>query len=865
MEIRFIAAQFCFMRRVQLLSFLLLVGLVGCKINKNPSNAMEKIILEDIVVKSSSNQNNIQYQPMETRVCDLIHTQLHLSFDYTKQWVLGTAVLDLRMYASPASSVKLDAKGFSILRVAQIVKKDTLSLNYKYDSIGLLINLNKVYGARDTFRVLVQYIAKPNELKGEGGKAITDSRGLYFINPLGTDPNKPRQIWSQGETEYNSCWFPTIDAPNEKHTQDIYLTIDSSDVSLSNGLLIKSTKLANGKHTDHWQQLKPHAPYLTMIAIGNFVVTKEKWRNKEVSYYLEPGYAPFAKTIFGETPNMLETYSRLTGVEYPWDKFSQIVCRDFVSGAMENTSAVLHYEGVQHTQREHLDNPQEDIIAHELFHHWFGDLVTCRSWSNLPLNESFATYGEYLYHEASNGKTYADKVFAGNWSAYLRSKSKHKTNPIRHYYANADEVFDVVSYQKGSWILHHLRFTVGDSAFFKGMQIYLSKNAYQTTDIHHLRHAMEEASGKDLMQFFIQWFEGNGHPILQVNFLGKKATRQFNFDVKQIQDSSNAPYKLHTEMALLLEQDGLMLGIYNFPVFIQKRKEVLEINLPDSLTGDIQVKGFWIDPSGNLPAIVKEEKPSLFWLNQLKLAEGYQAKMRSVQALGELDYSKEKFVQQKAISYCLDQQEYFYQLAGLNMVEKLDTFYPIFNRRIEDLALHGAHFEVRDDASYLIAYQGDSAYSRKILLQGLQDSSYKVISTCLQAISITDIPLCLAKCEELEVHKTATLQRTIAWLYAAHSRLDKNDYFKGIMGKYGFYRNSLLSAYGNYLKQQNAEILKVGLQNLQDYYNTNSDRDKGRVMLNVLKNLEAKSAEKEVFTLPVFKNFYTRVLLDTEG
>lgn len=827
---------------------------------------MEKIILEDVVVKPNSNQAQTKYQPMEPRVHDLIHTQLHLSFDYSHQWVYGTALLRMHQYAEPSAFVKLDAKGFTVLRVAQVLKMDTINLPYEYDSLCLSITLNKVHHPKDTFLLLVQYIAKPNEIKADGGRAITDSRGLYFINPMGTDPNKPRQIWSQGETEYNSCWFPTIDAPNEKHTQDIYLTVDSSDVSLSNGLLLQSMPVKNGKRVDHWQQLKPHAPYLTMIAIGNFIVTKETWRNKEVSYYLEPAYAPFAKTIFGETPKMLETYSRLTGVEYPWDKFAQIVCRDFVSGAMENTSAVLHYEGVQHTAREHLDNPQEDIIAHELFHHWFGDLVTCRSWSNLPLNESFATYGEYLYHEDSRGKTYADKVFAGNWNAYLRNKSKHKVHPIRHYYADADEVFDVVSYQKGSWILHHLRFTIGDVAFFRGIQIYLTKNAYQTTDIHHLRHAMEEASGKDLQQFFEQWFEGNGHPVLNINFLKKTASHSFQFEVNQVQDSSYSVFKLKTEMALLVEKDGVMLGVYSLPVWLSKKKEILNITLPDSLTGDLQIQGYWIDPSGHLPAIVKEEKSSLFWLNQLKLAEGYQAKMRSVQAISELDYrTKERFLQQKAIAYLLDQPEYFYQMAGINMLEKVDTLYPAFNRRIEDLALRGSNPELRDDAIYLIAYKGDSAYSRGVLLQGLNDSSYRVMSTSLQALSIANIPLCLTKCSELEVHKTAVLQRTIAWLYAAHSREDKNDYYKGILGKYGFYRNSLLSAYGNYLKQQNARILEKGLQNLEAFYSTSSDRDKARVMLNLLKNLEAKSGEKEVFASATYKEFYAQVLRDSEG
>jgi len=183
--------------------------------------------------------------------------------------------------------------------------------------------------------------------------------------------------------------MPTIDAPNEKHTQELFITAQANEVTLSNGKLVSITKNADGTHTDYWQQTLPHAPYLTMMAIGEFNITKRKWRDSvEVSYYLEKDYHQYADLIFGPTAEMLECFSQRLGVDYPWYKFSQIIVRDYVSGAMENTTAVIHGEFVQHDRREHFDNDQEDIIAHEMFHHWFGDLTTAESWSNLPLNES---------------------------------------------------------------------------------------------------------------------------------------------------------------------------------------------------------------------------------------------------------------------------------------------------------------------------------------------------------------------------------------------------------------------------------------------------------------------------------------------
>jgi aminopeptidase N len=397
------------------------------------------------------------------------------------------------------------------------------------------------------------------------------------------------------------------------------------------------------------------------------------------------------------------------------------------------------------------------------------------------------------------------------------------------------------------------------------MQIYLTKNAYKTTDIHHLRHAMEEASGQDLQVFFKEWFEGFGHPILDVRYGGKGANGGFKFEVNQIQDSSFQVFHLSSEMMLVVEDINGAVYVYKRPVFLANRKNVVEVTAPDTMAGDLKLLGYWIDPSGNLPAVIKEEKSPNFWLNQLKLSDNYLTKMRSVEAIGELNYGKERFLMEKAIAYCLDQPEYFYQTAGISMVEKQDTFYPRFARRIEDLALHGLHPAVRDDAIYLIAYMGDSAYSRGILLQGLSDSSYKVKSTSLQALAISDLPLCLQKCKEMEQHKTAQIQRSIAWLYAAHAMEDKNDYYKEILGKYGFYRNSIMSAYGTYLRQQNAAILRVGLQNLAQYYSLNSDREKGKQMLQVLKNLEAKSAEKAVFKEADYTNFYHLVSAEAKA
>ncbi|MDP3929405.1 MAG: M1 family metallopeptidase [Bacteroidota bacterium] len=840
------------MKKQILTWIVLLSALMGCKINKKAAMPIENFMMDEVLVQAKPAKPSV-YQPAPRKYADLIHTKLHLSFDYQNQWVLGSAHLWIKPITQKQENIALDAQGFTFLRVAQIKNKDTLVLNYISDGKKVLIYLGFWLNPNDTVQIWIDYIAKPNELKGEGGAAITDSRGLYFINPLGTDPNKPRQIWTQGETEYNSCWFPTIDLPSEKHTQDIYLTVDSSDVTLSNGLLVSSKKIKNGKRMDHWQQLKPHAPYLTMIAVGNFSITKDVWRGKEVSYYVEPAYAPYAKLIFGKTPQMLEAFSQITGVPYPWDKFSQVVCRDFVSGAMENTTAVVHYENVQHNANEHLDNTHEDIIAHELFHHWFGDLVTSKTWSQLPLNESFATYGEYLYNEYTYGKTYADKVFSKNLSAYLRNTHKYFVSPVRRFYANPDDMFDVVSYQKGSWILHHLRSYVGDSAFFKGMKLYLLNNAYQSTDIDHLRHAMEETSGRDLHVFFKQWWEGIGHPLLLAQLQFNAKDNQWYVSIKQQQDSAFGLFTIETHLSYLLEEpnkEGLRL--VTVPIRIQNKSELIPITFHTGENSPPRIASFWLDAYGNLPAELVEVKLPSANLLQLKNAPSYQVKMAALQNLSYVKYEEDKSILLDAVRYCLSSKEPFYQQAGMNLFGFYDSLFYPFEQEIIALANSSPEAYIREDASYWVGSISKWALAEPIVLAGLNDSSYQVVSTCLQALFESEPDQGILACEKLEQVPSASIQKRIAWIYAAQVTGGKNNYFKSVLGKFGFSRNSILSAYGKYLGAQNVTELSEGLLILTRYFETNSDRDKAKQMQSVLQEISDRS-EHAVSELPTYK------------
>ena len=451
-------------------------------------------------------QNN-PYQPEREKINNLIHTKLKVDFNFEKSQLNGEAWITLTPHFYPTSKLTLDAKSFKINEI----KVNNTKAEFNYTDNELTIELGKTFKKGEEYIVYINYIARPEEVTQKGSVNIKEAKGLYFIDPLDTDPEKPTQVWTQGETEASSCWFPTIDAPNQKTSQEIYMTVPEKFVTLSNGTLESQTKNNNGTRTDYWKMDEKHAPYLFFMGVGEFSIVNDSWNGKKVDYYVEPDYESVAKDIFGMTPEMMTFFSELTGIQYPWDKYSQIVVRDYVSGAMENTTAVVHGEDAQQKKGQLVDdNVWEGTIAHELFHHWFGDLVTTESWANLTVNESFATYSVYLWYEHKYGKDKAAAHMFEDIQTYLQSENDDKVL-VRFNYHDKEDMFDTVSYHKGNAILHMLRDVLGDAAFFQGLQKYLNDHKFGTAEAHELRLALEKVSGKDLNWFFNQWYYGSGH------------------------------------------------------------------------------------------------------------------------------------------------------------------------------------------------------------------------------------------------------------------------------------------------------------------------------------------------------------------
>ncbi len=708
---------------------------------------MKKVLLVLFVLLNTYlfSQNVTEYRGEKDKVHNLVHTKLKVDFNFDKQTMNGEAWITAKPHFYTTDRIVLDAKAMKIHKV----EMDGKALNYNYNDFEITVNLPKSYERDEQFTLYIKYTAQPEKVQQNGSKAITSAKGLYFINPKGIDKTKPTQIWTQGETEASSCWFPTIDSPNQKTSQEIYITVPNKYVTLSNGKLESQKNKSNGTRTDYWNFTQKHAPYLFFMGIGEYEVVKDSYKNIPVDYYVEKKYAPYAKQIFGETPEMLEFFSKITGVDYPWNKYAQIVGRDYVSGAMENTTAVIHGEQAYQTPGELIDgNTHENTIAHEAFHHWFGDLVTTESWSNLSLNESFANYSEYLWQEYKHGKDYADAHLFNDVGAYKKGQNFDK-HLVRFYYDDKEDMFDAVSYNKGGAILHMLRSYLGDKAFYEGLNKYLTDYKYKAAEVHQLRLVFEEITGKDLNWFFNQWFFGNGHPTLEISYDYNELRKTVTVNV----------YQTQTEQF----QFPLTIDVFEgskstrHKVFV-KRKEA-SFTLPYTKQPDF----IQINADGVLLCNVNENKVLSDYIFQLQNAKSFMHKREALLEVAKKQDDNKAF---RAMSDALNDSFYLIRklaLENINLINKNSKRQVI--EKIKVMANNDPKTLVQAAAIETLGKLTEPEL-KPVFEKSLQSKSYAVIGKSLVALYYVDKALAVSKSKALpdEVKKIIATPLTRIYL-----------------------------------------------------------------------------------------------------
>lgn len=803
------------MRIRKISGFAFVVLFAACSVYKPKSPIADKQITMDTVQVTS-----IPYRAAATRTTDVIHTSLDVKFNWATQQLYGKATITAKPYFHSLSQVELDARGMSIHMVALCNKKDTTKqkLNYEYKNDILKILLDKSYSRTDTFQIFINYTANPEMLSKGGSSAIRDDKGLYFINPDGKDTEKPMQIWTQGETQANSVWFPTVDRPNEKMTNEIFITIENKYSTLSNGILSSSKQNSDGTRTDHWKMNQPHAPYLVMMAIGEFAISKETWNGKEVSYYVEKKYEPYIKDIFGNTVPMLEYFSKLLGTPYPWDKYAQVCVRDYVSGAMENTSATLHGEVVQRTKRELLDRDYEEYISHEAFHQWFGDYVTSESWSNTPLNESFATYGEYLWIEYKYGKEEADNHINDDLGEYLREAKKKQVNMIRYHYAEQEDMFDRHSYSKGGRILHMLRKYVGDDVFFAALKLYLEENKFNTVELANLRLAFEKVSGEDLNWFFNQWFFYPGHPQLEIVSGYDPVAKKAFVTVKQNQKEERTPvYKLPVYVDVYFPGQ-----VKREKIWVMRRNETFYFDAPQ------QPLLINFDAEKSLLCTKDEKKTVQEWVYQYKNAPLFMDRFEAINALSENLKDSLSF---NTLLMALDDK--FWNLRDYALEKLMKEKDDRLKRKLMAMAIKDPKALLRADAILVMSTNFVSDDLKNIYLNGLKDSSYNVISQSLQALSRVDKKLALEQAALLEKQNHRTISLAVSSVYANHGTANNLAFFNGRMKDLkGYSKGLFISDYIELLKRCDNAAVSAAIPFMKNI----ADADNGKYAKHYLKS-----------------------------
>ncbi len=780
------------------------------------------------------------YRESYARITNLVHTKLDVKFDYDKSFLYGKEWLTLKPHFYPSDSVLLDAKGMEIKEVSVVKGIEKAKLKYAYDGMQLNIKLDKTYTRNDSYTLYIEYVSKPNELKVEGSAAITDAKGLYFINPKGEEKDKPTQIWTQGETEANSVWFVTIDKPNQKTTEEIYMTVPSKYVTLSNGLLKSQKKNTDGTRTDYWKMDQPHSPYLFFMGVGDYAVIKDvPYKGKEVSYYVEKSFAPYAKGIFGNTPEMIKFFSEKLGVDYPWAKYAQIVGRDYVSGAMENTTATLHQESAYQNNRQLADgNIWEETIAHELFHQWFGDLVTAESWSNLTVNESFANYSEYLWDEYKYGKDYADAHNFEDMQGYIMSGSDKK-DLVRFHYSNKEDMFDAVSYNKGGRILHMLRNYVGDDAFFKSLNNYLTTNKYKAGEAAQLRLAFEEVTGKDLNWFWNQWYYGSGHPKLKITY---------NYDVPGV-------------AKVYVEQTQKSDKVFKLPIAI------------DIYTGGNKVRqNVWIENKLDSFSFPYSSKPELINVDADKILLAEKTDNKSEEnILTQWKYAKTYLDRREALDFFAKKSmpelskglnDKFADLRQYTMQKIAATPYKkdgVVLETIEGIAKKDADKKTKAAAISYLAKNGDAKYL-PIYQAAVTDSSYSVAGAALKGLVALDAANAYNLAKKYSLNAKGALGTTITDILISQGTEADFDFIANA------YKNAaatqekvqMTEKFGGYLAKINdIAKIKTGIDYMMDFRNLIPEQFRSFVDPTYKKTfdkiIKAKGAAVETYINSVFK------------
>ncbi len=493
-------------------------------------------------------------------------------------------------------TVELDAAELAVKSISSSNKK----LSFKTIGDRLVIRLGKKIAEGSRSKITIVYDAKPR-------------KGFYFVAPDTHYPDKRREAWTQGETTEARHWFPCIDHPQVKFSSEITVTAPAGFTAISNGRLLKVEKGKKWKY--FWREDNPHPSYLVSVVIGKYIEINEG----NLYHYVPAEAAHDAKRTFDRTSEMIEFFEDFLGTEYPYAKYSQVCVQDFVYGGMENSSCTTLTQDTLHDKKAHADFSSDYLVSHELAHQWFGDLVTCRDWQHVWLNEGFATYCEALYWEKSRGADEFLFYVMQTAEDYFEEANSRYIRPIvTKVYKHPDELFDRHTYEKGSCVLHMLRNTIGDAHFRRALKTYLQRFANGNAETEDLRRVFELDTGKSLQQFFDQWLYRAGHPDLKVEFSAEdKVVR-----IKVEQSQEGEPFAFPLEVRL-----GFAKGDRMMTFDVSEKESIFQVPV------ERELEWFSIDPNFKVLKKVSVKAPKEMLIKQLQKGKTVAERVSAAHAL----------------------------------------------------------------------------------------------------------------------------------------------------------------------------------------------------------------------------------------
>ena len=452
------------------------------------------------------------------REVDVLHLMLEVTPDFKQRTIEGRATITFKPILKPVREIKLDAVDLNVHAVTSTEKIQ----GYQVTGEKLVITFATNLPAGRETGVTVTYQAEPR-------------LGLYFRTPEMGYKEGDTHLFTQGEEVDARYWYPCFDSPNEKFTSEVICRVPAGMTVISNGRLVSAEKdPATGLVAFHWTQEKPSANYLITLNAGYFKKIEDQYKNVPLAFYTPASEIQYATNSFRDTKDIMGFFEEEIGVPYAWGKYDQVCVNDFVEGGMENTSAATLTEDTLFTDATGNLRDSDGLIAHEMAHQWFGDLVTCKDWSHIWLNEGFATFYETLYNGHKNGRDAMSYELYGR--ARMITGLANDTNPIvRRTYVNPDEMFNYLAYDKASWVLHMLRSQLGPDTYRRCIKTYLERHQYGSVVTEDLRSVIEELTGRSYDQFFDQWVYHAHHPELEVSYDWDEATRLAKISIRQVQ------------------------------------------------------------------------------------------------------------------------------------------------------------------------------------------------------------------------------------------------------------------------------------------------------------------------------------------